>query len=84
LREDRAASYAGLRLADFHASDHHAIKAGVDYAGERFRSDSFITTGSPTNITDNTRRHGTQFGAVFVLIDRPALPAGISSARASK
>ena len=63
LREDRAASYAGLRLADFHASDHHAIKAGVDYAGERFRSDSFITTRSPTNITDNTRRHGTQFGA---------------------
>ena len=63
LREDRTASYAGLRFADFRASNRHALKVGVDYSGENFRSDSLITTGSPPDLTDNASRHGTQFGA---------------------
>ena len=63
LREDRTAGYAGLRLADFRASNHHALKVGVDYSGENFHSDSLITTGSPPDLTDNANPHGTQFGA---------------------
>ncbi len=63
LREDRSASYAGLRLANFRASDHHAIKIGFDYSGENFRSDSRITNGTPPDLLDNASRHGTQIGA---------------------
>jgi len=63
LREDRTARYSGLRIADFHASDHHAIKAGIDYSGENFTSNSFITTGTPPDLLDNAQRHGSQFGA---------------------
>jgi len=63
LREDRTGRYTGLRISDFHASDRHAIKAGIDYSGEKFASNSFITTGTPPDLIDNAQRHGSQFGA---------------------
>ena len=36
LRQDRRASYTGLRVSDFRATKHHAVKAGFDVSREIF------------------------------------------------
>jgi outer membrane receptor protein involved in Fe transport len=62
VREDRAATYAGLRASVFHAGGRHALKAGLDLQVENFRSDSLIRiTGSP-DFTDSTAQRGAQTG----------------------
>ncbi|BDE05156.1 hypothetical protein WPS_04320 [Vulcanimicrobium alpinum] len=62
LRQDRTASYAGLRISTFHASDRHAIKAGIDLTQENVRSNALIRiTGAP-DFVDNAAQRGTQTG----------------------
>ncbi|MEO7039063.1 MAG: TonB-dependent receptor [Candidatus Elarobacter sp.] len=62
LRQDRAASYAGLRASVFRAGDRHAFKAGVDLQQENFHSDALIRiTGAP-DFVDLTAQRGTQTG----------------------
>ncbi len=36
LQQDRRANYIGARISEFHASEHHAWKAGVDVSRENF------------------------------------------------
>jgi outer membrane receptor protein involved in Fe transport len=62
LRQDRVATYAGLRASTFHASDHHAIKAGIDLLQENFRSNSLIRIAGLPDFIDNTAQRGTQTG----------------------
>jgi outer membrane receptor protein involved in Fe transport len=63
LSEDRSATYTGLRLSAFHASDHHALKGGVDLSQEDFHSNSLIRiTGTP-DFVDSTAQRGSQLGA---------------------
>jgi outer membrane receptor protein involved in Fe transport len=38
LRQNRYATYAGLRVSDFRASEHHAVKVGADFSREIFTS----------------------------------------------
>nr|MDQ6931146.1 TonB-dependent receptor [Candidatus Eremiobacteraeota bacterium] len=48
LRQDRFATYAGVRASTFHASAHHAVKAGVDLSRENFTSNAtFAQFGLP-------------------------------------
>lgn len=63
LQQDRVAKYQGLRLTAFHASDHHAIKYGVDGQLEGFRSNvRIVQTGSP-DFADNVAQNGSALGA---------------------
>jgi outer membrane receptor protein involved in Fe transport len=62
LREDRAATYAGLRASVFRASDRHAFKAGIDLQQENFRSDSLIRIAGSPDFTDLSAQRGTQTG----------------------
>ncbi|MDB5028936.1 MAG: hypothetical protein JWO66_2625 [Candidatus Eremiobacteraeota bacterium] len=67
VTEDRTATYAGLRLSAFRASDRHALKAGIDLSRENFRSSTTIVC-APGNCLDPTfvdasRASGSQTGA---------------------
>lgn len=62
VRQDRAATYTGLRLSTFRASDHHAFKAGVDLSQETFRSNVLIRIAGAPDFTDNVAQRGTQTG----------------------
>ena len=63
LRQDRAATYTGLRAAAFRASDRHALKAGVDLAQESFRSDVLIRMPGADDFVDRAAQRGSQTGA---------------------
>ncbi len=63
LRQDRAATYAGLRASAFRASDHHALKAGVDLSSESFRSDALIRIAGASDFVDRASQRGSQTGA---------------------
>ena len=63
LRQDRVASYAGLRASAFRAGDHHALKAGLDLQQQQLRSNVLIRiTGAPDFVDDAAAR-GAQIGA---------------------
>ena len=63
LRQDRVATYAGVRASAFRASDRRALKFGVDLQQESLRSNALIRIdGSPDFIDDITAK-GTQTGA---------------------
>ncbi|MEO6913996.1 MAG: TonB-dependent receptor [Candidatus Baltobacteraceae bacterium] len=62
LRQDRFATYAGLRVADFRTSTHHAIKVGLDLNRENFSSnEQFAQLGSP-DVFQNVQQAGSQIG----------------------
>ncbi len=49
LRQDQRASYTGVRLSQFRASTHHAVKVGVDFSRENYASNTLIAApGSPS------------------------------------
>ena len=60
LRQDRVASYAGLRASVFRAGAVHALKAGLDVSREDFRSDLLIRFPAGPDFTDSGSRRGTQ------------------------
>jgi outer membrane receptor protein involved in Fe transport len=62
VREDRAATYTGLRASAFRASDRHAIKAGIDLQSESFDSNSLIRIAGSPDFTDLAAQRGTQTG----------------------
>jgi outer membrane receptor protein involved in Fe transport len=62
VREDRVATYAGLRASLFRANDRHAFKAGVDLQAENFRSNSLIRIAGSPDFTDFAAQRGTQTG----------------------
>ncbi len=63
LRQDRHASYGGLRLNDFRSSDHHAVKFGIDVSRESFSAHQvFAQLGLP-DVTEDVSHPGTLFGA---------------------
>ncbi|HEY4440624.1 MAG TPA: TonB-dependent receptor [Candidatus Elarobacter sp.] len=63
LQEDRSATYTGLRLSAYHATEHHAIKGGVDLSQETFHSNSLIRIAGTPDFIDNTAQRGSQLGA---------------------
>jgi TonB-dependent receptor-like protein/carboxypeptidase family protein len=63
LRQDRVATYAGLRASAYRASDRHALKIGVDTLIENLRSSVLIRLGGANDFTDNAAAKGTQTGA---------------------
>lgn len=62
LRQDRAATYTGLRASLFRAGDRHAFKAGIDLSQESFRSDVLIRMPAAPDFTDRTAQRGSQTG----------------------
>jgi hypothetical protein len=62
LRQDRVASYRGLRLSAFRAGDRHALKAGVDLQQESLRSNALIRIAGAPDFTDDAAVKGTQTG----------------------
>ncbi len=62
LRQDRAATYAGLRASVFRAGDRHAFKAGLDLSQESFRSDALIRIAGAPDFTDRAAQRGSQTG----------------------
>jgi outer membrane receptor protein involved in Fe transport len=63
VRQDRAATYAGVRLSTFHATDHHAIKVGLDLTQENFHSNALIRIPGSPDFLDNATQKGFQTGA---------------------
>jgi outer membrane receptor protein involved in Fe transport len=63
LRQDRVATYTGLRASAFRASDRHAIKAGIDVQQESLRSSALIRIAGTPDFFDNVAAKGTQTGA---------------------
>jgi outer membrane receptor protein involved in Fe transport len=70
LQEDRHSTFTGLRVSQFHASAHHALKVGIDTSSEAFSSNETIAQnpasvapGQPTVSSDSVSKSGTQFGA---------------------
>ncbi len=63
VRQDRVATYAGLRASAFRASDRHALKLGVDLQQENLRSNVLIRIPGADDFTDNATAKGTQTGA---------------------
>jgi outer membrane receptor protein involved in Fe transport len=62
LREDRRATYTGLRASAFRASDRHALKIGADVQVESFSSNSLIRIAGTPDFTDIVAQRGTQTG----------------------
>jgi outer membrane receptor protein involved in Fe transport len=63
FRQDRIASYAGLRASAFRASDRHALKFGVDLQQESLRSSSLIRIAGSPDFIDDAAAKGTQTAA---------------------
>lgn len=63
LRQDRVASYAGLRVSAFRSSDRHAVKVGVDLQQENLRSNDLIVFPGAPSFVDDAAARGTQTGA---------------------
>jgi outer membrane receptor protein involved in Fe transport len=63
LRQDRVATYAGLRASAFRASDHHALKIGLDVQQENLRSNVLIRIPGSPDFSDDASARGTQTGA---------------------
>lgn len=63
LRQDRVATYAGLRASAFRASDRHALKFGVDLQQENLRSSALIRIAGAPDFLDDAAAKGTQTGA---------------------
>ena len=63
LRQDRVASYSGLRASVFRASDRHAIKAGVDLQEETLASNVRIAMPGSPDFVDDASARGTQSAA---------------------
>ena len=81
LRQDRIATYAGLRMSAFRASDRHALKAGIDVQQENLRSGVLIRIPGAPDFTDDTAAKGTQTGAYvedkWTVSRRLAINAGL-------
>jgi outer membrane receptor protein involved in Fe transport len=81
LRQDRVATYAGLRASAFRASDRHALKFGVDLQQENLRSTALIRVAGAPDFFDNTTAKGTQTGAYvqdkWTVSRRLAINAGL-------
>jgi outer membrane receptor protein involved in Fe transport len=81
LRQDRVATYAGLRLSAFRASDRHALKAGLDVQQESVRSGVLIRIPGADDFIDDTAAKGTQTGAYvedkWTVSRRLAINAGL-------
>jgi outer membrane receptor protein involved in Fe transport len=67
LRQDRASTFQGLRLAHFHVWGDNAFKAGVDETVENFHGNEQIAylddDGVQQNFFDNQAQRGTLFSA---------------------
>ncbi len=63
FRQDRVVSYAGLRASAFRASDHHALKIGLDLQQADLRSSSLIRIAGSPDFVDDVAAKGTQTGA---------------------
>lgn len=63
LRQDRHATYVGLRASALRASERHAFKAGVDLSRENFTSNVLIRIPGSPDFIDNVSQAGTQIGA---------------------
>ena len=81
VRQDRVASYAGLRASAFRASDRHALKIGVDTLIENLRSAVLIRFAGANDFTDDVAAKGTQTGAYvqdkWTVTPRLAINAGL-------
>ncbi len=79
--QDRVASYAGLRLSAFRASDRHALKIGADLQQENFRSNVLIRIPGADDFADNVAAKGTQTGVYvedkWTVTRRLAINAGV-------
>ncbi|HEY8296617.1 MAG TPA: TonB-dependent receptor [Candidatus Baltobacteraceae bacterium] len=62
LRQDRRASYAGLRVSDFRALAHHSIKVGIDLTHEYFNAVQTFAQGGQPNVNENVSQPGSQIG----------------------
>nr|MDQ2681736.1 TonB-dependent receptor plug domain-containing protein [Candidatus Eremiobacteraeota bacterium] len=63
LRQDRFATYAGLRLSDFRTSAHHAIKVGFDVNRENFTANEQFSQLGTADVFQNVQQAGSQIGA---------------------
>jgi outer membrane receptor protein involved in Fe transport len=72
LRQDQRASYAGVRISQFRASAHHAVKVGADLSRETYSDSELIAEPANASAPDtalpytpyetHTAQAGTQIG----------------------
>ncbi|HEY0613773.1 MAG TPA: TonB-dependent receptor [Candidatus Elarobacter sp.] len=63
FRQDRVVTYTGLRASAFRASDHHALKAGLDLEQQSLRSSVLIRFPSDPDFVDDVTARGSRIGA---------------------
>ncbi len=63
VRQDRSATYTGLRIASLHVGGHHAIKFGLEGSVENFQSKArFVQLDKPA-VFDDVAQRGSLVGA---------------------
>ncbi len=62
LRQDRSARYVGVRVSDFRASAHHAVKVGADLSRETFSSRQIFAQSGQPDVAQNQSQLGAQIG----------------------
>ena len=66
LRQNRYATYAGLRVSQLRASEHHAVKVGADFSREIFTSHQTFgmldAGGALATVTTDVSQPGWQIG----------------------
>lgn len=62
LRQDRRATYVGLRLSQFHSSERHGVKFGLDISRESFTAHQVFAQFQLPTVTEDVSQPGTQLG----------------------
>lgn len=67
LRQDRRATYAGVRVSNLVSSQHHTIKIGADFSRENFDASQLLAftdpnSGALVQNAENVSQPGTQVG----------------------
>lgn len=63
VRQDRSATYTGLRIASLHVGGHHAIKFGLEGSVENFQSTARFVQLNKPDIFDDVAQRGSLVGA---------------------
>jgi outer membrane receptor for ferrienterochelin and colicins len=62
LRQDRRATYAGIRISDFRSSAHHAWKIGIDASRENFIAHQQFAQFMMPDVFEDVSQAGAQIG----------------------
>ncbi|HEY5258401.1 MAG TPA: TonB-dependent receptor [Candidatus Baltobacteraceae bacterium] len=78
LREDRTATYAGIRISDLRTTGNHTIKIGLDANRETFDATQTLAQFGIANVDTAVAQAGTQIGLYAQDSWQPSKQIGVS------